>query len=270
MIRSKQIDKQEFHGGCTGLGGDTLKKTWIKISAIYILNLNLLPFVLNYSFLYTNEKTASILEWIDPAYSVQFLVIGLIGCVCLCKQTLREFSKNIFNFESLIILLVNVSFIFFVMFVGKAIGQYEINWIGVLNCSLFCYVFVAFTEEWIYRGFIVTQMKKIFKSDLTIIIISAVLFALSHLPAYFLNTENITLGGAIYRVLIPLLLGLVYACIFLCNGNLLVLVILHGTYNFIENIAFDSWYYVSYGICWLLVIGYVVYCYRRMKGKVKM
>lgn len=249
------------------MGGDTLKSYWIKILAIYILNL--LPFVLNYSFFYTDENVAGILEWIDPAYLIQFLVIGLIGCVCLCKQPLRAFSNNIFNFESLIILLTNVSFIFFVMFVGKTIGQYEINWIGVLNRGLFCYVFVAFTEEWIYRGFFVTQVKKIFKSDLTIVIISAVLFALSHLPAYFLNMEIITLGGVIYRVLIPFLLGLVYAYIFLRNGNLFVLVILHGTYNFIENIAFDGWYYVAYGICWLSVIGYVIYCYRRMKGRVK-
>lgn len=238
-----------------------MKKTWIKILAIYILNL--LPSFLNYSFLYTNEKVARIFEWIDPAYLVQFLVIGVIGCICLCKQTLREFSKNVINFESLIVLLINVTFIFFVLLVGKTIGEYEINWVGVLNRSLFCYVFVAFTEEWIYRGFIVTQMKKIVKSNKAIIITSAVLFALAHLPFYFLYVENITVGGVVYRLLIPLLLGLVYAYIYLCNGNLFVLVILHGTYNLIENIAFGSWYYVAYGICWLLIMGYVVYCYRR-------
>lgn len=82
-------------------------------------------------------------------------------------------------------------------------------------------------------------------------------------------TENITLGGVGYRLLIPLLLGLVYAYIYLRKGNLFVLVMLHGTYNLIENIAFDCWYYVAYGICWLLVLGYVGYCYRRPDEEVK-
>lgn len=238
-------------------------KTWIKIIAIYIVHL--LPFFLNYSFLYTNEKLANIFTWIDPAYLVQFLAIGLLGCVCLCRQPLKEFSSNIFNRESMIVLLVNVTFLLFVMLVGKTIGQYDINWIGVLNRSIYCYVFVALAEEWIYRGFIVTQMKKVVKSDLMIVIGSAVLFALAHLPMYFMYTENITFGGGAYRLLMPLLLGLVYAHIYLCNGNLFVLIILHGTYNLIECIAFDSWYYVAYGICWLLMIGYAVWCYKRKK-----
>ncbi len=245
---------------------DTKKKAWIKIIAIYIVHL--LPFFLDYSFMYTNEEVANILTWIDPAYLVQFLVIGIIGCVCLCKQPLKEFSSNIFNRESMIVLSVNVIFILFVMLVGKTIGQYDINWIGVLNRSIYCYVFVALVEEWIYRGFIVTQMKKVVKSDLMIVIGSAVLFALSHLPMYFMYTDNITFGGVVYRLLMPLLLGLVYAHIYLCNRNLFVLVILHGTYNLIECIAFDSWYYVAYGIGWLLMIGYAVWCYRRKKRSV--
>lgn len=242
-------------------------KTWIKIIAIYIVQL--LPFFLNYSFLYANEKLANIFTRLDPAYSLNFLIIGIIGCVCLCKQSLKEFSSNIFNRESLIVLLVNVIFILFVMLVGKTIGEYEINWVGVLNRCIYCYVFVALTEEWIYRGFIVTQLKKAVKSDLAIVITSAVLFALAHLPAYFMNTDNITFGGIIYRLLIPLLLGLVYAHIYLCNGNLFILIILHGTYNLIECIAFDGWYYVAYGICWLLVIGYAVWCYRKKDGEEK-
>lgn len=242
---------------------DTKKKAWIKIIAIYIVHL--LPFFLNYSFLYTNESIANVFTWIDPAYLVQFLVIGLLGCVCLCKQPLKEFSRNIFNHESLIVLLVNVIFISFVMLVGKTIGQYEVNWIGVLNRSIHCYVFIAFTEEWIYRGFIVTQMKKVVKSNMAIVIISAVLFALTHLPMYFMYTANITFGGVAYRLLIPLLLGVAYAYIYLCNENLFVLVVLHGTYNLIECIAFDCWYYVAYGISWLLMIGYAVWCYKRKK-----
>ena len=240
---------------------DVMKKAWIKIMGIYIVGL--LSFFLNYSFLYTNEISASIFTWIDPNYLVQFLVLGMVGCVCLCKQPIKEFSSKIFNRESLVVLLCNAVFILFVIIIGKTIGKYEINWIGVLNRSIFCYIFVALTEEWIYRGFIVTQMKKAVNSELKIVFISAVLFSLTHLPSYLMYTENITFGGIVYRLLIPFLLGVVFAHIYLCNGNLLLLILLHGSYNMIENIAFDGWYYVSYGIGWILILGYSVYCYKR-------
>ena len=92
---------------------DTMKKTWMKILGIYILHL-LFSFQ-NYSFLYVNEKVAGIWTWIDPKYLVEFLVVGVIGCVCLCRQRVKEFSSNIFNRESLILLLINVVFILFVI-----------------------------------------------------------------------------------------------------------------------------------------------------------
>lgn len=243
---------------------DTKKKTWMKIWGIYILHL--LFFLPNYSFLYKNERMATVWAWIDPAYLVEFLVIGVIGCVWLCRQKVREFSSNILNRESLILLLINVVFILSVTIIGKTIGGYEINWIGVLCSGIFHYVFVGITEEWIYRGFIVTQMKKVVSNELKIVIGSAVLFSLMHLPPYLMYTENITFGGVVYRLLIPLLMGLVYAHIYLCNGNLFILVLLHGSYNLIDSVTFNSWYYASYVICWLLMLVYSIYCYRIKKN----
>lgn len=225
-----------------------------------------MSFFLDLSFLYTEERIAVIWEWVDPLYTVQFLVIGVLGCVCLCKQRLKEFSSCIFDCESIIVLLINIIFILFVIFVSKTLGGYEINWSGVLNRSLYFYVFVAVTEEWIYRGFVVTQMKKAVSSDIAVILGSAGLFSLMHLPIYLMYTENLVFGGIVYRLLIPFLLGVVYAHIYLCNGNLFILIILHGSYDLIDSIAFDSWYYVSYGICWVLMIGYSVYCYIRKRN----
>lgn len=242
---------------------DTMKITWMKILGIYILHL--LSFLPNYSFLYVNEGIATVWEWISPAYLVEFLVVGVIGCVCLCRQRVKEFSSNIFNRESLILLLINVVFILFVIIVGRTIGGYEINWIGVLCSGIFHYIFVGITEEWIYRGFIVTQMKKVVNNELIIVIGSAILFSLMHLPPYLMYNESITFSGIIYRLLIPLLMGLVYAHIYLCNGNLFILVLLHGSYNLIDSVTFGSWYYVSYVIFWLLMLVYSIYCYRIKK-----
>lgn len=243
---------------------DTTKETWMKIGGIYTLSL--LSCFPNYSFLYINERIATVWAWINPEYLVQFLFVGLLGCVCLCRQSVKEFSCNIFNRESLILLLINVVFVLFVIIIGKTIGGYEINWIGVLCSSIFHYVFVGITEEWIYRGFIVTQMKKVVNNELIIVIASAVLFSLMHLPPFFMYAENITFGGIVFRLLIPLLMGLVYAHIYLCNGNLFVLILLHGSYNLIDSVTFDSWYYVSYGFFWLFMLVYSLCCYRIRKN----
>ena len=245
------------------LRDDAKIKTWMKILGIYVLHLLFLfP---NYSFLYVNEKIAAVWAWIDPKYLVEFLVVGVVGCVFLCRQRVKEFSSYIFNRESLILLLINVVFILFAIIIGKTIGGYEINWIGVLCSSIFHYVFVGITEEWIYRGFIVTQMRKVVINELTIVIGSAVLFSLMHLPAHLMYTESITFGGVVYRLLLPLLMGLVFAHIYLCNGNLFVLVLLHGSYNLIDSVTFDSWYYVSYVLFWVLMILYSIYCYKIRK-----
>lgn len=134
---------------------DNTIKTWMKILGIYILGL--ISFLPNYSFLYIDAKIALIWEWINPAYLVEFLVVGVIGCVCLCGQRVKEFSCKILNWESLVLLSINVVFVLFIILVGKTIGRYEVNWIGVLCSGVYHYVFVGITEEWIYRGFIVTE-----------------------------------------------------------------------------------------------------------------
>jgi membrane protease YdiL (CAAX protease family) len=205
---------------------------------------------------------ANILEWIDPTYLVQFLVIGIIGCVLICRQLLNEFSNNIFNVESLVVFVVNIIFVLSITQIGALTGNYEINWVGVINRSIYCCVFVGITEEWIYRGFIVTQLKKLLTKKPVIVIISAVMFSALHLPSFLLQAENITVLSLGYRLLIPFLLGLVFAAIYLLKNNLFVLIIIHGVYNLIECVAFDEWYFISYGIYWFMILGYLIYCYR--------
>jgi membrane protease YdiL (CAAX protease family) len=222
----------------------------------------MLSLAMDYSFLYQNDVMANILEWIDSAYSVQFLVIGIIGCVLICRQALNEFSNNIFNIESLVVFVVNIIFVLGITQIGALVGNYEINWVGVINRGIYCCVFVGITEEWIYRGFMVTQLKKVLTKQTVIVIISAVMFSAVHLPSFLLYTENITVLSLVYRLLIPFLLGLVFSAIYLLKNNLFVLIIIHGVYNLIECVAFDGWYFISYGIYWLMLLGYLIYCYR--------
>ncbi len=221
-----------------------------------------MAFALDYSFLYQNDVMANILEWIDPAYTLQFFVIGIIGCVFICRQALNEFSNNVFNVESLAVFVVNIIFVLSITQIGAIIGDYEVNWIGVINRSIFCCIFIGVTEEWIYRGFMVTQLKKLLTKKTAIVIISAIMFSVMHLPSFLLHTENITIFSLGYRLLIPFLLGSVFTVIYLWKNNLFVLIIIHGVYDLIEYVAFDRWYFISYGIYWLMILGYMVYCYR--------
>jgi membrane protease YdiL (CAAX protease family) len=236
---------------------DLMKKTWLRIFFIYTIDM--LSFALDYSFLYQNDVIANILEWIDPAYAVQFLVIGIIGCVFICRQALNEFSNNIFNVESLVVFVVNIIFVFSITQIGAFIGNYEVNWVGVINRSIFCCIFVGITEEWIYRGFMVTQLRKVLTKKTVIVIISAIMFSVMHLPSFLLHAEDITILSLGYRLLIPFLLGSVFTAIYLLRNNLFVLIIIHGVYDLIECVAFDGWYFISYGIYWLMILGYLVY-----------
>lgn len=241
-------------------GKTKMKKIWLRIFFVYAVHL--LSFVLDYSFLYQNDAAADILEWIDPAYAVQFFVAGIIGCVFICRQAFNEFSNNVFHVESLAVFVVNIIFVLSITQTGAVIGGYEVNWIGVINRSIFCCIFVGVTEEWIYRGFMVTQLKKIFTKKTVIVMISAIMFSVMHLPSFLLHTENITMLSLGYRLLIPFLSGLVFAAIYLWKKNLFVLIIIHGVYDLIECVAFDRWYFISYGIYWLMISGYMFYCYR--------
>ena len=239
---------------------DNSKSKGILLKIFFIYALDLLSFTFDYSFLYQNEKVANVLGWIDPAYTVQFFVIGIIGCVFLCKQSFKEFSGNILNPESLMLLIVNILFVVGITQIGAFVGEYEVNWIGVLNRSVYCLIFIGITEEWIYRGFIVTQFEKVLAKRISIIVISAVLFSLMHLPSFLLHTEDISILSLGYRLLIPFLMGVAFAAIYLWKNNLLVLIVIHGVYDLIECVAFDSWYFIAYGIYWVLILGYMLYC----------
>lgn len=242
-----------------------MKKTWIKIFFIYVIHL--LSFIMDYSFLYKNDRIANILDWVDPAYTVQFFIIGIIGCVFICSQSLKEFSDNILTLESLIFLLANVIFVLGITQIGAFIGDYEVNWVGVMNRSIYCLVFVGIAEEWIYRGFIVTQLEKILVKRKSIVIISAAMFSIMHLPSFLLHTDSISIFSLGYRLLIPFLMGVAYATIYLWKNNLFVLIVIHGVYDLIECVTFDRWYFASYGIYWAMILGYILYCYKTREQK---
>ncbi|MCC8183036.1 MAG: CPBP family intramembrane metalloprotease [Clostridiales bacterium] len=192
-----------------------------------------------------------------------FFVVGIICCVWVGRQSIREFSGNIFSRESGIVLTINVVYALLVLEIGSLLGNYEINWAGVVYQSILCLICVGFTEEWIFRGFMVTQLNRVLKSKKAVVLVSSALFAMMHLPTYFRWVIGpVSLGAVSARLLVPFLMGIVYSLIFMWKKNLFTLIVIHGVYDLIAEIAFDQWYYIAYAIYWVMMIIYVIYCYR--------
>lgn len=109
---------------------------------------------------------------------------------------------------------------------------------------------VSFFEELICRSYVTNELLSMKKHGLAVwqaIVISAILFGLIHLPAYFLYSE-ITLLGAIWRFVFPTILGLSYAVILYYTRDVLSLIFIHTTSNICGSLAggpFDSLFFIA-------------------------
>lgn len=200
----------------------------------------------------------------DFAYSYleDFVIIGIVGCVFIGGQKFKEFSSRIFTKQNGVILLINTLFCIAIVLVDSYIGHYVVVWMGLINCAIEAVLFNGFVEEWVFRGYFVNQFSKMIVMERKIVLITAILFSLMHLPNYCLATEEITIGGIIYRLLIPFLMGIALAIIFLKTKNLFVCSLTHGVYNLISYVTGGWWMYVCYGIYWIMIVLYILYCYK--------
>lgn len=118
---------------------------------------------------------------------------------------------------------------------------------------------VSLFEKLIFRGFITNElfrMKKIGMKTPVAISISAILFGLMHLPAYFHYSE-VTFGGAIFRFVFPTIIGVSYAIFLYYKKDIISLIIIHTASNICGSIAgqpFDIVFFVVLIIYTILLI----------------
>lgn len=201
----------------------------------------------------------------DFAYSylLDFILIGIIACCIIGEQPIRNFSSNVLKKHNLFSLLTNAIFIVIIVVINSSIYKEAINWTNILHFSIDNIMFNGFVEEWIFRGYFVSQFLRIIKSKRNVVIISAVIFSLMHLPNYLLTIDTISIGGIIYRLLIPFLMGIALATIFVKTRNLFICVLVHGVYNLISDVTWDWWMYVCYGIYWVMLLLYLWWCCKK-------
>lgn len=107
----------------------------------------------------------------------------------------------------------------------------RIAWVGLLvNIS------VAIGEETIFRGYLLTGMKTVWGKWIGLALMM-VIFGLFHLPAYF--EGGMRAGTLTLAILLASLFGLMFGLIYLRTGSLWLPVILHFTWNFVENDLFN-------------------------------
>ena len=99
---------------------------------------------------------------------------------------------------------------------------------------------ILFIEEVIYRGFLLPQVFLLLvarkswdssKALLVALLSSQAYFALNHLPAALLTYREEWLGATLYIIQV-LLVGILFAAIYIRTGNLFVAIGLHALINF--------------------------------------
>ncbi len=129
-------------------------------------------------------------------------------------------------------------------------------------------LWVGMVEELIFRGYIFIELLKL-KSPkfklIYIVLISAFMFSIIHLPAYFLYNTQYDVFSIIWRLVFPFVIGILYAYLLYMNKDIVSLIFIHATSNMI------SYYNGVMGSVWLLLfwVGLGYYTYHSYKAYLK-
>ena len=94
----------------------------------------------------------------------------------------------------------------------------------------------ALFEEVIFRGIFISNLKKNNKSDMYCLFVSAAVFALIHLT----NIVGMSMTGVLVQAGYSFVIGLVLAAVYLRNGSLLQVVIVHFLIDFPSRIFVEQ------------------------------
>ena len=188
---------------------------------------------------------------------VSALLIGFLG-ILLIKPEIKKLtitdSLNI-TFISLISILCiilfsiwSISAVYDPLFELYKANQKELEYSKALYILL---VLSPISEEFIYRGFCLKLFKKANLGVTTSIILSSLLFALSH--------------GTILHLIPAFLIGLVFCLVVEITGNIYITIILHTIYNLLALIIFvNTPIYMAY--IYVLIVCCLIYLLYHMKN----
>lgn len=131
------------------------------------------------------------------------------------------------------------------------------SYLAMIGESIKLLLAVSVFEELIFRGFITNELFRLKIHGLNpwiAMIISAILFGLMHLPAYFIY-EDVSLSGTLFRFTFPTIIGFLYAIYLYYKKDILSLIFIHTASNICGSIAgspFDIAFFILFG-CYVIV-----------------
>lgn len=159
--------------------------------------------------------------------SIATIIVTIIF-LCIYIRYMRGKLKNLISTKNLkfALILIIPSFITVLLNIVSNIieGSLDFSFLIILVG-----ITAPFTEEVIFRGFIISNLMRIKKSKnlsiYLIVALSALPFGLGHL---FNIMAGATITYAILQAFITLCLGVLYAAVYLRTGNLIAPIIAHG------------------------------------------
>lgn len=184
-----------------------------------------------HGWLYTINASAFVLD--SSQVWIPLIIVTIFFCFFCCKENIRSIGINSDNIRTSLLLGFAGGFLLLAiqtalyMVQGKSLSFTHpelLNW--------FIFIFAAFEEEILFRGYIQTRMFGLINSQLIVGIINSVLFLSIHYPVRWVVSGTVYLG-ALSTVYIISLLALHFFCdaIYKKTNCLWGSVLLHIIYN---------------------------------------
>ncbi len=205
----------------------------------------------------------------ENAFDMAFMGIVTIVLFILIINRFKYTKEVHFNFSKTtkVILLATLSLAILGM-----IAEVTLNG---SNHSIHAYIgefikqllWVGLVEELIFRGFIFISLLKLKTSKfkvIHIVLLSACMFSIIHLPAFFLYNDSYHVLSILWRLLFPFAIGVLYAYLLYLNKDIISLIFIHAISNMISNFSGISGLLLVL-IFWVGLIAYTVHSYKTFK-----
>lgn len=158
-------------------------------------------------------------------------IIVAAALLIIFRGALR--GRSVFTYPLIVLpaLLFPAWNIFYNLSSGMTIGGIPFFAEGLLTAMA-----PALFEEEIFRGIFISNLKKNNKSDMYCLFVSAAVFALIHLT----NIVGMSMTGVLVQAGYSFVIGLVLAAVYLRNGSLLQVVIVHFLIDFTSRIFVEQ------------------------------
>lgn len=156
-----------------------------------------------------------------------FIIFGAI--IFICKFSLKKINgfENKIRFSNPRAIIIPV--LLGIVVILSNINQYKAATSETLSLSVIVALLIGFSEELTMRGIILPLMIKSSRKVISSVIFSSVIFGLMHYINIFKYNNIEWING---QVLSGFCMGVFFSGLFLRTGNIIVIAILHGFYNF--------------------------------------